>query len=105
MVVKATKLRAAFYGRMSDDDQENSIDRQREQVRQLALQLGADIVAEYIDLGVPGDEREFHRRTKYHEMCRDAGRRPRPFNIVLMDKQDRLSRQTPRQFIVATDPL
>jgi hypothetical protein len=49
-------LRARAYYRMSDDRQENSIERQQAQVQTFAEKNGYSIVHEYTKLGISGSE-------------------------------------------------
>jgi DNA invertase Pin-like site-specific DNA recombinase len=73
---------------MSDDRQENSIERQRSQVLPYAEKHGYSIVCEYIDEGIAGDE--VLRRKEFQRMLRDAqaGR----FRAILCDDKDRFGR-------------
>jgi site-specific DNA recombinase len=73
---------------MSDDKQENSIDRQRSQVEPLAARGGYEIVTVYTDEGIAGDEEE--KRKGFTRMIQDAaaGR----FSVILCDDKDRLGR-------------
>jgi DNA invertase Pin-like site-specific DNA recombinase len=80
--------RAAAYYRMSDDKQENSIDRQRSQVEPFAARNGYTIVREYLDEGIAGDEEA--KRKGFMRMLRDAQRRD--FRVILCDDKDRFGR-------------
>jgi DNA invertase Pin-like site-specific DNA recombinase len=80
---------AAAYYRMSDDDQENSIARQRSQVVPFAARMGYRIVREYIDEGIAGDEEA--KRKGFMAMLRDAQAR-RDFQVILCDDKDRFGR-------------
>jgi DNA invertase Pin-like site-specific DNA recombinase len=81
-------VRAAAYYRMSDDRQENSINRQRSQVIPYAKKHGYEITQEYTDEGIPGDQ--IARRREFQRMLRDAqaGR----FEAILCDDKDRFGR-------------
>src|SRR5262245_6016990 len=81
-------IRAAAYLRMSDDRQENSIERQREQVTAYAAKHGYEILREYCDPGVPGDEEQ--KRKQFMQMLRDAQRKE--FDVILCDDRDRFGR-------------
>jgi DNA invertase Pin-like site-specific DNA recombinase len=84
----ASPIRAAIYLRMSDDRQENSIDRQRSQVLPYAEKQGYSIVKEYVDEGIAGDE--IARRPAFQQLLAEAaaGR----FKAILCDDQDRFGR-------------
>jgi DNA invertase Pin-like site-specific DNA recombinase len=73
---------------MSDDRQENSIERQREQVTAYAARQGYEIVRWYTDEGIPGDEER--KRKAFMAMLKDAQRRE--FDIILCDDRDRFGR-------------
>src|SRR6516164_5162255 len=79
---------AAVYYRMSDDKQENSIDRQRSQVLPYAQTHRYRIVAEYTDEGIPGDE--IHKRREFQRLLRDA--QAGLFTAILCDDKDRFGR-------------
>jgi site-specific DNA recombinase len=79
---------AAYY-RMSDDKQENSIERQRSQVEPYAARNGYVIVREYVDEGIAGDEAE--RRPGFMRMTGDAVT-VRDFRVILCDDKDRFGR-------------
>jgi DNA invertase Pin-like site-specific DNA recombinase len=78
----------AAYLRMSDDRQENSIERQKSQIIPHADSHGYEIVAWYMDEGIPGDE--ILKRREFQRMLRDAqaGR----FGGILCDDKDRFGR-------------
>jgi DNA invertase Pin-like site-specific DNA recombinase len=79
---------AAAYYRMSDDRQENSIERQRSQVEPYASRKRYRIVREYIDEGISGDE--ITRRKHFQRMLRDA--QTGLFQVILCDDKDRFGR-------------
>jgi DNA invertase Pin-like site-specific DNA recombinase len=81
-------LRAAAYYRMSDDRQENSIERQKSQVVPYAEANGYAIVREYTDLGISGDE--IIKRKEFQRMLRDA--QAGAFEVILCDDKDRFGR-------------
>jgi DNA invertase Pin-like site-specific DNA recombinase len=81
-------LRAVAYYRMSDDRQENSIERQRSQVVPYADKNGYAIVREYIDLGISGSE--VAKRKEFQRMLRDA--QAGAFDAILCDDKDRFGR-------------
>jgi DNA invertase Pin-like site-specific DNA recombinase len=79
----------AVYYRMSDDRQENSIDRQRSQVVPLAQKKHYHIVVEpYIDEGITGSE--IARRPAFQRMLRDA--QAGKFQGIICDDIDRFGR-------------
>jgi DNA invertase Pin-like site-specific DNA recombinase len=82
-------LRACAYYRKSTDEQEQSIDRQRDQVTRYATGRGYRIVAEFKDEGISGDE--FDRRSDFQKMLAAAGRNE--FEVIVVDEPSRLSRQ------------
>jgi DNA invertase Pin-like site-specific DNA recombinase len=73
---------------MSDDKQENSIDRQRSQVQPMSVREGYTIIREYIDEGIAGDEEK--KREAFMRMLRDAERKD--FKAILCDDKDRFGR-------------
>jgi DNA invertase Pin-like site-specific DNA recombinase len=93
--------RAGTYYRMSDDKQENSIERQRSQVEPYALKKGYRIVCEYIDEGIPGDE--LARRKEFQRMLRDAQRGQ--FDVIVVDDVDRFGRFDIHRYGAVVDPL
>jgi DNA invertase Pin-like site-specific DNA recombinase len=80
--------RYAFYGRMSDDKQENSIARQWGEVEPYAGRRGYRLVGKYIDEGIAGDE--IDRREEFRRLLRDA--QAGLFNVILCDDKDRFGR-------------
>lgn len=83
--------RAAFYGRMSTSRQEASIPDQRDAVQRLAAKQGYQLVGEYLDEGISGDDTE--RRAGFLKMRDDAGRNL--FDVILCWSQDRFGRFDP----------
>jgi site-specific DNA recombinase len=81
-------IRAVAYYRMSLERQEDSIDRQRSQVEPYAARNGYQIVREYADEGIAGDEDK--KRKAFMRMLADAERRD--FAIILCDDKDRFGR-------------
>src|SRR5262245_9189368 len=79
---------AAAYYRMSDDKQENSIERQRSQVEPYARRKGYHVVAEYTDEGIAGDE--IAKRKAFQRMLRDA--QAGAFKVIVTDDKDRFGR-------------
>jgi DNA invertase Pin-like site-specific DNA recombinase len=83
-----TPIPCAVYYRMSDDRQENSIDRQKSQVIPYAEKHGYQIIREYVDEGIPGDE--IAKRRQFQRMLRDA--HAGQFQGILCDDKDRFGR-------------
>jgi DNA invertase Pin-like site-specific DNA recombinase len=73
---------------MSTAKQEDSIDRQRSQVEPYAVKQGYQIVREYIDEGIAGDE--ITKRKDFQRMLRDA--QAGHFKAILCDDKDRFGR-------------
>jgi site-specific DNA recombinase len=88
-------ISAVAYYRMSDDDQANSIPRQREQVEPYAAREGYRLLSSYEDEGIPGDE--FDGREGLQRLLKDA--RKGKFRTILVDELSRLSRQQTIDFI------
>jgi DNA invertase Pin-like site-specific DNA recombinase len=87
-------LRVVSYLRMSTDKQEDSPERQREQIEAYARKQGYSIREAYCDSGIPGDDLS---RPEFVRMMADA--RARKFDVILIDEPSRLSRTTPLRFI------
>jgi DNA invertase Pin-like site-specific DNA recombinase len=81
--------RAVAYYRMSDDKQENSIDRQKSQVIPYATRKDYEIVRDYIDEGIAGDEEA--KRKAFMRMLADA-QQLQDFEVILCDDKDRFGR-------------
>jgi DNA invertase Pin-like site-specific DNA recombinase len=73
---------------MSTDKQEHSIERQRSQVVPYAESHGYQIVREYVDEGIAGDE--VAKRKEFQRMLRDA--QAGLFQAILCDDKDRFGR-------------
>jgi DNA invertase Pin-like site-specific DNA recombinase len=87
---------------MSNNHQENSIARQKNQVVPYAAHKGFELAAEYADEGIAGDE--FEKRSGFQRLLRDAA--AGKFEVILVDEPSRLSRDDPIDFIVkVVDPL
>jgi DNA invertase Pin-like site-specific DNA recombinase len=80
---------AVTYYRMSDDKQENSIERQKSQVIPYAARRDYDILREYVDEGIAGDEER--KRKAFMRMLADA-QALGDFEVILTDDKDRFGR-------------
>ena len=77
--------RCAIYGRVSTNDQ--NVETQLCQLRELAVRRGFEIVQEYTDVGISGSKA---RRKGLDAMLADAHRRK--FFIILVAAFDRVAR-------------
>ena len=77
------------YYRMSTDRQDTSIDQQRREVEQLAKKRGLNIIRDYIDEGISGDDTE--KRLSFLRM-RDDAQGKGDFEHVVCWDQDRFGR-------------
>jgi DNA invertase Pin-like site-specific DNA recombinase len=82
-------IRAVAYYRMSDDSQEQSIPAQREAVQAFALRQGYEIIREYKDEGISGDDTG--ERAGFLRLVKDAAGK-RDFEVILCWDQDRFGR-------------
>ena len=98
----STSLRCAFYGRMSTDEQEHSIESQRMVAESYATANGYAIVGEYLDAGIAGDLTA-DRRPRFQKMMRDA--RDGKFDAVLVRDPSRLSRSNSIKGSTELEPL
>jgi DNA invertase Pin-like site-specific DNA recombinase len=87
-------LRAGIYYRMSDDKQENSIDRQRSQVRPYCDRKGYAVVREYLDEGIAGERLD---RPGFQKLLADAA--AGLFSAVVVDEPSRLARLDPLDYM------
>jgi site-specific DNA recombinase len=88
------QLRIVAYVRMSSERQEDSPERQREQIESYALKQGYRIHEAYIDKGLAGDD---HSRSEFVRLLSDA--KAGKIDVILVDEPSRLSRSSPLQFI------
>jgi DNA invertase Pin-like site-specific DNA recombinase len=88
----AQPVRAVAYYRMSSDHQETSIPNQRSAVTDYAAKNGYQVLREYLDEGISGDDTA--RRTGFLSLIRDAGKK-RDFKAVPCWDQDRFLRTDP----------
>jgi DNA invertase Pin-like site-specific DNA recombinase len=84
----AQPIRAVAYYRMSTDQQEASIPRQRESVQSYAKVNGFEIIREYQDVGISGDATE--QRAGFLQMREDGSRSD--FEAILCWDKDRFGR-------------
>jgi DNA invertase Pin-like site-specific DNA recombinase len=85
----ATTEPAGAYYRMSNDEQDTSIEQQREEVERYAQRHGYRIIREYIDEGISGDATE--KRKGFQRMTADA-KKLGDFKVILCWNQDRFGR-------------
>jgi DNA invertase Pin-like site-specific DNA recombinase len=89
--------RCAIYGRVSTNDQ--NVETQLCQLRELAARRGFEIVQEYTDVGVSGSKA---RRKGLDAMLADAHRRK--FTVILVAAFDRVARSV-KHFLTVMDEL
>jgi site-specific DNA recombinase len=82
---------AAAYVRMSTDRQEDSPERQRRDINELAERDGYEIIKWYEDHGKTGTESR--KRTDFQKLLKDA--KGGTFKAVLLTESSRLSREDP----------
>jgi DNA invertase Pin-like site-specific DNA recombinase len=86
----------AVYARKSTPKQEDSIERQLEQVLPYCARKGYAVVGEpYVDSGIAGDV--FDKRPGFQKLLADA--KAGLFSVIVTDEWSRLSRQEPIDFI------
>ena len=85
---RSSLIRVVLYLRMSSAGQDQSIPAQRTELRAYAKKHGYEIVGEYIDEAISGDDTE--RRTGFLQMRDDA--QAGEFGVVLCWDQDRFGR-------------
>jgi DNA invertase Pin-like site-specific DNA recombinase len=95
-------IRAAAYYRMSKDEQEHSIDRQRGQVLPYAARKGYEIIREYKDEGIQG-WKDGDKRPDFRRMLEDG--RAGHFEVILCDDVDRFGRFDPLKYGAVVVPL
>ena len=84
--------RVAIYARCSDAKQAErdlSIPAQIDEARRWASSNRCEVVHEYIE---PGESARTDDRPAFQQMIEDAGRKPRPFDVVLVWKFNRFAR-------------
>lgn len=91
---ETTLIPAAGYVRMSTDQQEDSPERQRSEIIEIADRNGYEIIRWYEDHGLTGTKSK--NRPQFQQMLKDAP--SGDFSAVLMHEQSRFSRETMLQF-------
>ncbi|WP_044748896.1 recombinase family protein [Bacillus alveayuensis] len=87
--LKKPGLKAAFYGRYSDEDQD--IETQRAVCQEFAREHGIEIIYEYIDESISAFKKTIDKRKNLNLMREDA--KKGEFDCVLVYKGDRLARR------------
>lgn len=92
-------VRVAIYNRCSSDKQEESLESQVKQSREIAEKLGWEIIDQYVDLasGTTVD-----KRTEYQRLYADMGKGK--FEVVMVKSLDRLMRSS-KDFYLFIDRL
>lgn len=89
------KVKAIVYYRMSSEQQEDSIPKQRVEIERIKNQFGYEIVAEYIDDGLSGSKNT-HKRKDYLQMISDIQNGAIDgATVLLLWKTSRFSRENP----------
>lgn len=88
-MIRQQRRRVASYVRCSSDKQEQSPDQQREQIATLIEREGYELVAEFADVGISGDDES---RPGYRALL--AAATAGDFDGVVIWNQDRLTRAT-----------
>jgi len=86
---------AVIYARVSSEEQVQgySIQAQLRACREWAEKNGCTIIKEYLDEGFSAS-RNLEKRESFKEMLSDAASKKRPFDIILVHKLDRFSRDS-----------
>ncbi len=84
-------MKAAIYARVSSDrqDVDLSVSAQLKHLREYARANGYETVREYVDEAETG---RTTRRPKFQQMIVDARRRSKPFDVILVYKYSRFTR-------------
>lgn len=89
------KVKAIVYYRMSSEQQEDSIPKQRVEIERIRIQFNYEIVAEYIDDGLSGSKNT-HKRKDYLQMISDIeSGSVNGATVLLLWKTSRFSRENP----------
>ena len=94
-----TNVRVAIYNRCSSDKQEESLESQVKQSREIAEQLGWEIVDQYVDLA---SGTSIDKRTEYQRLYADMEKNR--FDVVMVKSLDRLMRSS-KDFYLFIDRL
>ena len=86
---------AVLYLRMSSAKQDKSIPAQRDELTRLAKLKGYQVVREYVDPAVSGDDTE--RRVGFLKLREDCENGP-DFSVILVWHEDRFSRNDPLEY-------
>lgn len=92
-------VRVAIYNRCSSDKQEESLESQVKQSREIAEKLGWEIVAQYVDLA---SGTTIDKRTEYQRLYADMEKNK--FDVVMVKSLDRLMRSS-KDFYLFIDRL
>lgn len=92
--ILANLIRAVMYLRMSSDKQDKSIPAQRAEIERYAKAHGYQIVREYVDHGISGDESL--KRLEFNRLIADAQEK-KDFEVIIVWDQDRFSRFDPME--------
>lgn len=92
-------VRVAIYNRCSSDKQEESLESQVKQSREIAEQLGWEIVDQYVDLA---SGTTIDKRTEYQRLYADMEKNR--FDVVMVKSLDRLMRSS-KDFYLFIDRL
>ena len=92
MTKKQERKKVAFYIRVSSFEQnvEGSVGGQRDALTAVAAALGLDFYKEYVDEGISGLK---DSRGQFQLMMKEGLQKPRPFDVLLIWDQSRLSRK------------
>ena len=88
-MIQQAKIPAVAYYRMSSDKQDTSINDQRSEVIAMEKRGGYEILREYMDEGISGDDTD--KRVYFRRMIADAKSRG-DFRVILCWDQDRFGR-------------
>ena len=86
--------RAALYLRVSTDEQATSAETQETEARRFATARGWSVVAVYRDVGASGAN--FTTRPAFLRMLADTRTTPLPWEVLVIQRQDRLGRDAAR---------
>lgn len=87
-------MRAAIYARVSTDEQATSAETQETEAKRFALARGWSVVEVYRDVGASGAN--FTTRPAFLRMLADTRAPVRPWDVLILQRQDRLGRDAAR---------